>query len=314
MEEVLVILGRIEVTGSVGIGSYGAEAVGTAGVESLGERTKGRVAERNVRSRKEARGDRDLIGEVEPVAQFRGQLDKLVKGDAAQRFVLIAPLMSEDAIDGVDEVARLLDAEVNGRVDASFGAIVIVHEGIADGGHELVTGNDLDELRVLRRFVIEAIRLRFHPYHGEREGRESMGDELAIGRVDEIGERSGELVYAVAAGYVLVLVAEHVPCTALRVVVACPMEVGEDERGVGAQLIGVGLLRVARMSVPQGPVISSVALDGESLATAQQVLDRCLEREVGTQAVVRAVGHTGIGGEVIGAGDGVTLDGRPDER
>ena len=60
-------------------------------------------------------------------------------------------------------------------------------EGVTDGRHELVSGYQFDELRVLLCLVEEVVRLGFHEHYGEREGCEDVGDELR--GLNEIGER-----------------------------------------------------------------------------------------------------------------------------
>ena len=76
-----------------------------------------------------------------------------------------------------------------------------------------------------------------------------MGDIRVTGRADEIGEGSGELMHAVTTGNILILIAEHVPRIALGMVTRSPMQIREEQRGVEAEFVGVGLLRIARMAV-----------------------------------------------------------------
>ena len=56
-------------------------------------------------------------------------------------------------------------------------------------------------------------------------------------------------MHAVAAGDILILVAEHIPRITLRMVARSPMQIREEERGVETEFVGVGLLRIARMAV-----------------------------------------------------------------
>ena len=98
------------------------------------------------------RSDTYLIGDVEFVSQFGREFDKLVKGDIPQHFRLV-PFLPKGTVEGVDEVSGLFDSEIQEGVDMPFGAVVVIDEVIADRGHELIAGDDLNELGVLRRFV-----------------------------------------------------------------------------------------------------------------------------------------------------------------
>ena len=160
--------------------------------------------------------------------QFGREFDELVKRDLTERFVFLVPAMPEGAKEGIDQVAGFLDAEIQEGIDRTSGAVVIVDEMIADGGNELIAGNHLDELRVLLRLIQKVRRLGFHEHDGERERREGMGDIRIKRRADEIGEGAGEFMHTVSAGYILILVSEHVTRVAVRVVIARPMEVWED--------------------------------------------------------------------------------------
>ena len=73
--------------------------------------------------------------------------------------------MSEQAVDGIDEVAGLLDAEVEEGVDRALGAVVIIDKIIAYRGHKLIAGNDSDELRIISRLVDQTVRFGFHGHH-----------------------------------------------------------------------------------------------------------------------------------------------------
>ena len=115
-------------------------------------------------------------------------------------------------------------------------------------------------------------------------------------------------MHAIAAGDILILVAEHVARVSLGVVVARPMQIREDERGVETEFVGVGFLGVSGVSVPQRPVVRSVGFEGEGLAVAEDVADGVLEGEVGTNAVVGTVGYAGVRRQSVGAGDAVSAE------
>ena len=70
-------------------------------------------------------------------------------------------------------------------------------------------------------------------------------------RADEIREASGELMDTVSTGDVLVLVSYPVARVAFGLVVTGPVQEREGERGVNAELIGVGPLSVSRLPVAQ---------------------------------------------------------------
>ena len=308
MEELLVIFNRIEITRAVRTGRGRAQTIRSAGIESLGERRKKGVSERYISPCIETRGDADLLGKIELITQFGGQFDELVESDLTEFLILLVPRMAEGAIEGVDEVAGLLNAEVDGGVDCAFGTVVIVDKIVANGRHELIAGDDFDELRVFFRFIEQVRRLGLHEHDGERERRERMRDIRVVGRADKIRERAGELVHTVSAGDVLVLVAQHITGVAFGVVIARPMEVGEDEGGVKTEFVRIGFLRVARMAVSQRPEIGSVGLEREQFAFAEEVLDGRFEREVRTETIVRAVSKTGVGSETVDSSNRIAGD------
>ena len=187
MEEGLVVFGGVEVSRSVGGGRGSPEAVRSAGIESFGQGCCGRVAERYVRPCEEACSDADLLGEVELIPEFSREFDEAVESDATQ-FLGVVPFLPEETVEGVNEVAGLLDAEVKHGVHRPFGTVVVIDEVISDGGHKLVSGEDLDQLGVLFGLVQQVLRFGFDEHDGERERRESMGDEGVAGGANEIGE------------------------------------------------------------------------------------------------------------------------------
>ena len=60
----------------------------------------------------------------------------------------------------------------------------------------------------------------------KREGCEGVRDKLR--GAYEIGQRPGHLVHTVSAGDVLVLIANHITRVTLGIVIAQPMQVGEE--------------------------------------------------------------------------------------
>ena len=115
-------------------------------------------------------------------------------------------------------------------------------------------------------------------------------------------------MHTIATGYVLVLVAKHVAGVAIGIIVASPVQVGEYQRGIDTELISIGLLWVARVTVTQCPIVRAVTLYGKCLTLAKQVLDAGFKCEVWAQTVVRTVSYTGIGSEPVDAGYTVSAE------
>ena len=112
-------------------------------------------------------------------------------------------------------------------------------------------------------------------------------------------------MYTIASGDILVLVTQYIACGAFGDVLARPMQIGEDQCRGHTQFVGVCLLRITRVAIAYSPVVRSVGLDGKSLVAPEQVLDGRFDGQVRTYTVVRAICHTGIGRQVVGAEQGV---------
>ena len=127
------MLSTMEISRSIGVGFGRAQAVGTAGIEGFGKRSiVGGVTQRNISTGKKTRCDTYSFRQVELIPQFGRQPDKLVEGDFANRFALLAPPVSKNAIDGVSQVTCFFDFTVEHGVDSTFGAVITIGKPIAD--------------------------------------------------------------------------------------------------------------------------------------------------------------------------------------
>ena len=86
------------------------------------------------------------------------------------------------------------------------------------------------------------------------------------------------------------------------------MKIGEDERSIESQFIGICFLRVSRMSVSQRPVIGAIAFEGKGFAFAEYILEAVSECQVGSDTIIRTVCDAGISGYAMRSREGVSTE------
>ena len=81
MEDTLVIVEAVEIAGAIGIRPGRPQTVGPSCIKRFGKRSGFRVSQRYVGACENTGCDANLFRQVEPVAEFGGELDILVEGE-----------------------------------------------------------------------------------------------------------------------------------------------------------------------------------------------------------------------------------------